>query len=103
MRNKPYWKDDNRWVCPKHLPSVKIPSSVSTCWFSNCSSVRPPLEKPKPIEVQETALCSYHLCKKGDRGGRAPRRKNSKYCSVLCKNNLSKYNIRQRRKKLKEQ
>jgi len=43
-REKPYWKNKNFWVCPKHLPSVRIPKMVSLCYFANCSSVRPKLE-----------------------------------------------------------
>lgn len=38
---KPYWKDKNFWLCPKHLPSIRMPRSVSICYFSNCTSVRP--------------------------------------------------------------
>ena len=46
-RLKPYWKNKNYWVCPKHLPSVRIPKVVSTCYFSNCTSVRPKLEQKR--------------------------------------------------------
>lgn len=46
-RQKPYWKNKNFWVCPKHLPSVRIPRTVSICYFSNCSSVRPKLDVTK--------------------------------------------------------
>lgn len=40
-RLKPYWKNKSYWVCPKHLPSVRIPKIVSVCYFANCTSVRP--------------------------------------------------------------
>jgi len=46
-RQKTYWKNKNFWVCPKHLPSARIPKNVSTCYFSSCSSVRPKLEVNK--------------------------------------------------------
>lgn len=40
---KPYWKNAQFWICPRHLPSARFPASVPACWFAGCTSVRPPL------------------------------------------------------------
>ena len=99
-----YWKNENEWMCPKHLPSVKLPASVDKCFFSGCPSVRPPnrpgnsttpvkrkvkvfAAAPKPrapkpqVEVEEANLCAWFKCQKGPNGTRATIRPNSKYCS----------------------
>ena len=47
-RSGPYWKNETTWVCPRHLPSVKIPANIERCFYVNCSSVRP--ERVEPIE-----------------------------------------------------
>lgn len=39
---KPYWKNKQFWICPKHLPSVRIPASIAACWYAGCTSRRPP-------------------------------------------------------------
>lgn len=38
---KPYWKNKQFWICPKHLPSVRLPASIAACWYAGCSSRRP--------------------------------------------------------------
>ena len=49
---KPYWKNAQFWICPKHLPSARFPATVAACWFAGCTSQRPPIkdESPHPIE-----------------------------------------------------
>ena len=42
---KPYWKNAQFWICPRHLPSARFPASVAACWFAGCNSVRPPLQE----------------------------------------------------------
>ena len=46
---KTYWRNSEIWVCPKHLPSAKIPKSMPRCWYEECTSVRPQ-EKLTPKE-----------------------------------------------------
>ena len=40
-RRGPYWKNETTWICPNHLPSVKIPANVECCFYVNCTSKRP--------------------------------------------------------------
>jgi len=93
---KPYWKHKNKkWVCPKHIPSAIIPVTISRCWFTNCSSVRPPIVRDTPLIPK----CEWFKCDK-DNGKPALRRKTSKYCSVDCKNKNARhaYNLRKKAK-----
>ena len=52
-RRGPYWKNETTWICPNHLPSVKIPANVECCFYVNCTSVRP--ERPSAEELQTSA------------------------------------------------
>ena len=45
---KPYWKNTQYWICPEHLPSVRIPSNIAACWFSGCKSLRPVMMSEPP-------------------------------------------------------
>jgi len=124
--SEPYWKNEREWVCPKHLPSVKLPANIDKCFFSGCKSVRPPnrpgntaisaTPKKKKIVVVaspptksktvsstekvavEAALCAWFKCEKGENGGRAVVRSNSKYCSRDCSNRNARWRHKQRKK-----
>ena len=122
MSKSPYWRDENQWVCPKHLPSVKIPAHIEQCWFAGCVSRRPsmdsrpsaipvttnfldldltnlPVEQAaKPEILQDIKLCAWMECTKGPNGGRAPARKNSKYCSRDCSNRFARWRHKNRKK-----
>ena len=94
MIKKTYWRDDNFWICSHHLPGAKIPKQLTHCWYSNCTSQRPPIERPeKP--------CAWEKCNEGKDGGRAEARSKSKYCSINCKNKRARYhyNLRKKQKK----
>ena len=103
MHRKSYWRNSEKWVCPKHLPSVVLPSNIPTCWFSGCSSVRPPLptttERKATVAVADLSVpfCAWKNCNR-DNGKKAKRTKTSKYCSTACKNCQARYNYRQRKK-----
>ena len=103
MKKSPYWRDENLWICPNHLPSVKIPFHLDRCWFANCSSVRPP-NRPGAQPVKrvppktDSALCAWHKCAKGPDGGRAVARPNSKYCSRDCSNRNARWRHKNRGK-----
>ena len=114
----PYWKSEREWVCPKHLPSVKLPANVTRCFFSGCSSVRPEriqanikesvtctvvsppptLQKPRVAVEKEANLCAWFKCEKGPNGTRARVRTNSKYCSRDCSNRNARWRHKQRKK-----
>ena len=115
----PYWKSEREWVCPKHLPSVKLPANVTRCFFSGCSSIRPEkslqnikesvkstivspittMKKPMSIVVEEEgSLCSWFKCTKGVNETRAKVRTNSKYCSRDCSNRNARWRHKQRKK-----
>ena len=122
MSKSPYWRDENQWVCPEHLPSVKIPAHIEQCWFAGCVSKRPSFEsrpspipvttnfldldltampvepKPSPDVVKDAKLCAWMECSKGVGGGRAPARKNSKYCSRDCSNRFARWRHKNRKK-----
>ena len=51
-RRGPYWKNETTWICPNHLPSVKIPANVECCFYVNCTSKRP--ERLSAEELQTT-------------------------------------------------
>ena len=121
MSRDPYWRDENQWVCPEHLPSVKIPAHIDQCWFAGCTSSRPSMDsRPVPVSipsfadldlaplskdevprgrepVKEQALCAWMECNKGASGGRAFARKNSKYCSRDCSNRFARWRHKNRR------
>lgn len=101
-----YWKGDE-WVCTGHAPSVKIPKELYNCWY--CGSVRPKTQleiirlknKVKkevlcPSAEDSLPACAWFQCDKGENGP-LPRRKNSKYCSLDCKNRNARYNYKQRK------
>ena len=115
----PYWKSEREWVCPKHLPSVKLPANVSRCFFSGCSSIRPeksqeniketvkcrvvsptpPMKKSiEPSVEEEGMVCAWFKCTKGVNGTRAKVRPNSKYCSRDCSNRNARWRHKQRKK-----
>ena len=118
----PYWKSEREWVCPKHLPSVKLPANIEKCFFSGCSSVRPSNRpgnssvvssssivssskvrkrnstKPAKTTAGEESLCSWFKCEKGEDGGRATVRSNSKYCSRDCSNRNARWRHKQRKR-----
>ena len=98
---KPFWVDENTWYCPNHLPGVRLPAGLDSCWYNNCRSERPAMEMrpaapepvlastPKPTpEIKPqcipqsdlgVAKCAWHECNE-------PASKKSKYCSRNCSN-----------------
>ena len=120
--SEPYWKNEREWVCPKHLPSVKLPANVMHCFFSGCSSKRPSgrpgnavckkvgsvmtppdltRKKTKAVQTEEAKeenLCAWFKCDKGPNGSRAKVRLNSKYCSRDCSNRNARWRHKQRKK-----
>ena len=116
-----YWKNENEWVCPKHLPSVKLPANVDKCFFSGCYSLRPKnrpgnsgttVPRPSPsfmtsamhrsskphVEIEEGNLCAWFKCEKGLNETRSTIRSNSKYCSRDCSNRNARWRHKQRKK-----
>ena len=49
-------------------------------------------------QVDEEDFCAWHNCTRGPNGGRAIRRKNSKYCSRACSNANARWRFKQRKK-----
>lgn len=91
---KPYWLNDDTWICPKHLPSTRLPAGVEECWYNNCNSKRPERAKrlmavPSEVRVvrvkdlvvstDKNAVCAWHECN-------SPATGKSKYCSRNCSN-----------------
>ncbi len=74
-RLKTYWKNSKTWVCPNHLPSARIPSQVSICYFSSCSSVRPPMDEN--IHMKNKVLRTISIVKHQDKN------KDVRYCSMI--------------------
>ena len=68
---------------PAILPST-IPQSVET-----------PIDTS---QMSDEELCAWHNCTRGPGGGRAVRRKNSKYCSRACSNANARWRFKQRKK-----
>ena len=102
MNDKPYWRNGNTWICPNHLPSVKLPREIHSCWFSRCKSERPStigvtgLTLIYPTRVEE--LCEWHKCKQAN-GKQALKIKGRKYCSHKCRKNKARWAYTQRKKK----
>ena len=98
---KPYWRDENFWICPRHLPALKIPSHIQNCWFSGCSSKRPSPNETTTLKKgckknTRAQLCAWFQCNKGSNGTRAFARKNSKYCSRDCSNRNARWRHKNR-------
>jgi hypothetical protein len=114
-----YWKSEREWVCPKHLPSVKLPSNIEKCFFSGCSSLRPQNRPGNSSSVQKRVIikppsrvkeknidaldkksvkvCAWFKCDKGSNMIRATVRSNSKYCSRDCSNRNARWRHKQRK------
>jgi len=54
---------------------------------------------PEPLPEPSEDLCAWEACDKSPQGGRAERRKGSKYCSRDCSNRNARYRYQQRAKK----
>lgn len=93
---QPYWRDNDNWVCPNHLPSAKIPSHIEKCWY--CNAPRPVSEHNNVIYLP---LCEFELCKQGPSGTKGVAHGNSKYCRPECRRQRArlKYNNKMKRKK----
>lgn len=52
MSTAPYWLNETTWMCPKHIPSARIPSNQDVCWFG-CGTHRPDVKeyRPRPTPV----------------------------------------------------
>ena len=112
MKGNSTWRNRDTWQCNNHLPVVKYPAGVQSCWYWGCKSKRPteggrpgPVERvvevrpapapaqvvaeppPPPVEVEE---CAWNECAQ-------PCRKNSKYCSRECSNKNARSRYRRRK------
>ena len=63
MSKVAYWINDTQWVCPKHIPSARIPESEEKCWY-NCGTIRPakkapPLKLVAPVPAPAPAPLRY--------------------------------------------
>lgn len=112
MKGNSTWRNRDTWQCNNHLPVVRYPAGVQTCWYWGCKSSRPiegmrpgpvervvevkpapvrkPAARPVPAVDSEIEICAWHECE-------GVRRKNSKYCSRECSNKNAR--ARYRRKK----
>ena len=112
-RRGPYWYDEDTWVCPMHMCSVRLPKASLKCYYAGCTSVqpefdgqmaRPKAEQPQkrvaPMPVVEvpaastTPKCEWHSCAKPARAG-------SKYCSRECSNRNARARYRARKRQEK--
>jgi len=85
---KPYWKNEYEWVCPRHLPSLVNKSTDGVCAFSGCYATR-------PRRVLAVKLCSHEKCNTlyGSKGNQRPK---SKYCGDDCRKKQARLNYRKR-------
>lgn len=105
---KTYWKNGERWCCAGHFPHAVHHRLSPRCSYTNCQSSRPPMEncpssdfkKPllKIVESKPEYICSWTKCKRGPNGSHGIQRKNSKYCSVQCKNDNARHRFKMRKK-----
>ena len=103
LKQRPYLLGDEMWVCPNHLPSLKMPLVCETCWM--CDNRRPRTrQEHQSIRVVHVSskndpyFCAWEKCDKGPNGTRAKSREKSKYCSTYCKNAYARH-----RHKLRQQ
>lgn len=60
MDRKPYWIDEDHWICPKHLQTTKFSKHFESCTYLRCTSKRPPnkpgapIVPPKPLVIVQT-------------------------------------------------
>jgi hypothetical protein len=114
MKGNSTWRNRDTWQCNNHLPVVRYPAGVLSCWYWGCKSKRPiEAKRPGPVErvvavkpvpmaaplvaapspaaaIASLEVCAWHECE-------SERRKNSKYCSRECSNKNAR--ARYRRKK----
>ena len=100
MKISPYWRTENIWVCPNHIPSLNHHHSIMKCTMSNCSVSRPEKIKEHIISniIKNTSeKCKYYKCDKKRLEGR-------KYCSDKCRKDRARelYRIRKKLKKQRE-
>ena len=112
-RREPYWYDEDTWVCPLHMCSVRLPKATKSCYYAGCKSqqpfydgnvVRPKAEQikaapvvsePKAPAAPAVAICEWHSCSK-------PVRVGSKYCSRECSNRNARARYRARKRQEKK-
>ena len=103
MKKSSYWRNAEYWICPNHLPSIRIPAVCATCWYSSCNAERPPMLQFVEAEKDRLALqverCAWRDCNK-DNGKPAGRREKSKYCSLDCKNRNARWRYKLKKKGL---
>ena len=114
MKGNSTWRNRDTWQCNNHLPVVRYPAGVQTCWYWGCKSSRPPEAmrpgpvervvevKPAPVSArtarpQAAASPGFVECAWDECNG--PRRKNSKYCSRECSNKNARARYRTKAKK----
>ena len=109
-RRGPYWYDEDTWVCPLHMCSVRLPKATLACYYAGCTSTQPPYDgnvvRPKalqpsksaaPVPAEEPVIkpvlpgCEWHSCSKPARAG-------SKYCSRECSNRNARARYRARKR-----
>ena len=66
-----------------------LPSSITSSGVDNMMDTS---------QMSDEELCAWHNCTRGPSGGRAVRRKNSKYCSRACSNANARWRFKQRKK-----
>jgi len=104
FKQQAYQIDANTWVCPEHLPPLRMPIQCERCWMCNQESPlvkkreikvvrisRKKKEKPLPTLPQDLPKCEWKDCDK-------PQRENSKYCSRTCSNANARWRHRERQK-----
>ena len=109
--SRPYWLNDDLWVCTKHIKSLRIPAVQGTCGNLGCKEVRPRRENlkdrivvremllinPDPVFAEDDDLCSWQKCNRAN-GSRAKRRDGSKYCDDECRKDFARNNYKQKKK-----
>ena len=112
-RRGPYWYDEDTWVCPMHMCSVRLPKSAASCYYAGCKSVQPEYDgnvvrpkaeqikvvpvAPEPVAAPSPSVpeCEWHSCSK-------PVRVGSKYCSRECSNRNARARYRARKRQEKK-
>ena len=112
-RRGPYWYDEDTWVCPMHMCSVRLPKTAGSCYYAGCTTQRPEYDgevvRPKAEQIKAVpvpaepkiaaatpavAVCEWHSCAK-------PVRVGSKYCSRECSNRNARARYRARKRQEK--
>lgn len=94
-----YWKSSEVWICANHFPPAKHHRLAVRCSYINCDIERPPhkhLHIPE-LKIVKNLPCAWEKCTRGLHGTHGIQRKNSKYCSLKCKNDNARYRYKLRK------